>query len=232
MILNKRILTFALPVIFFAQSASAAVYNYNGNSYFLTTQNESWAAAEAEAITDGGHLVSIHTAAENAFVYNSFASMRSPGDALWIGLYDPTPEADGDGGPGSQHAKDFVWSDGSAVDYTNWYPGEPNNAGYEYFGSINWVSQAPTTWNDVNSGSTPYTDPGFSYVDGDGNTVVIIPPSSGVYDSSDSYLGIIEVSGTAVTTTPEPGFYGLMGLGISALSLASVRRRKKGTISK
>jgi hypothetical protein len=111
----------------------------NGHFYGVTTGKGTWDAAEAEAVATGGHLVSIESAAENEFVRLLCPPNPSaPGNACWIGLSRP------DGGA-------WRWSDGAAVNYTNWGPGEPNNArGNEFWV---WIygphsSNAGGDWND------------------------------------------------------------------------------------
>jgi hypothetical protein len=83
----------------------------NGHDYYLLT-SQTWTESEAEAVSLGGHLVTINDAAEDAWVYDTFSE---PFRKLWIGLNDVEVEGT------------FVWSSGEAVAYTNWAPGEPNN---------------------------------------------------------------------------------------------------------
>jgi len=85
----------------------------NGHQYFLLSVS-SRTAAEAAAITLGGHLVTINDAAENTWVATTFAPLALQG-ALWIGFTDAAVEGS------------FVWSSGELVTYTNWASGEPNN---------------------------------------------------------------------------------------------------------
>ena len=80
----------------------------NGHLYAVT-QPMTWAAAEALGVQQGGHLVTIRNAQENAWLLSTF------GFALWIGFNDLATEGF------------FVWSSGEPVTYTNWNSGEPNN---------------------------------------------------------------------------------------------------------
>jgi len=88
----------------------------NGHLYHILT-NSTWTDAEAFAVSLGGHLVTINNVAENTWVANTFSQYGSINRALWIGINDAAIEGT------------FVWSSGEAVTYTNWAPGEPNNAG-------------------------------------------------------------------------------------------------------
>lgn len=63
-----------------------------------------------------GHLASIHSYAENQFIYDTFQSMPVYPVTVFIGLRQFSI-----GGP-------YSWSDGTTVDYTNWM-GAPNYGG-------------------------------------------------------------------------------------------------------
>lgn len=131
--------------VIFANDASAALTQWrtedggNGHYYGVTAIKGTWDATEAEAVAAGGHLVSIENAAENEFVRLLCPENPSaPGNACWIGLSRP------DGGA-------WRWSDGSAVSFTAWGSGEPNNArGNEFW---TWIygphaGKSGGDWND------------------------------------------------------------------------------------
>ncbi|MBM3881633.1 MAG: C-type lectin domain-containing protein [Verrucomicrobia bacterium] len=61
----------------------------NGHVYFLLSRTN-WHAAEAEAVSLGGHLATIDHAAENAWVYQTFAAPNA--FQLWLGLTDAARE--------------------------------------------------------------------------------------------------------------------------------------------
>ncbi|MGD8311223.1 MAG: VPLPA-CTERM sorting domain-containing protein [Gammaproteobacteria bacterium] len=84
-----------------------------GYCYVVDTTDRSWSDAEtaAQALDPSFHLVSIHSATENAYVGSLFTTDQF----FWIGLNDATVDGT------------FVWSDGSPVDYTNWLSGEPTD---------------------------------------------------------------------------------------------------------
>ena len=99
-----------------------------GHRYFKSTTTKNFYQANNEALALGAHLVSINSAAENTFL--------SAQGLCWIGLNDLVTEGT------------FVWTNGDALSYTNWYAGEPNNgSGNENAGVINYNST--NKWNDA-----------------------------------------------------------------------------------
>jgi hypothetical protein len=99
---------------------SSQVYNTNGHTYLLL-DSSSWPDAEAEALTLGGHLVTVNDAAEDAFVYSTFgptAISHSPVSGkvnLWLGYNDVASEGN------------FVWVSGLSSNYTDWFDGQPQD---------------------------------------------------------------------------------------------------------
>ena len=95
----------------------------------------SWTQAVQRCRQYGADLISIHSTAEQKFVMDK-AIKAGFSRSLWIGLGDRNVE----GG--------YVWSDGSPVQYTNWYNNEPNN----YYGQEDcveaYLSRNSKNWND------------------------------------------------------------------------------------
>lgn len=117
----------------------------NDHYYALTVAAyTNWFHAEAEANLFGGHLVSINSAEEQAFIEATFLEGHSRSNIYWIGLNDIVSEGT------------FVWSSGEAAAYTNWSPLEPNNAppgedavvmNWYYGGGQGYIGE-PGQWND------------------------------------------------------------------------------------
>ena len=121
---------------FFTLPPSSAPFNY-----------WEWADGDCGARFPGGHLVSIHSAAENAFVRGLVPTHRG----IMIGLSDAS-------GP----VNSFAWFGGSPLAYTNWHSGQPDSRvvlRFTSFLSEDWGMMLDEgTWFDV-----PYSD-GNPYV--------------------------------------------------------------------
>lgn len=76
--------------------------DFNNSAYYISNAPAQPMQAESIALGLGGHLVSINSAEENAFVQNAISEMT------YIGLDDRQTEGD------------LTWTDGSAVGYTNY----------------------------------------------------------------------------------------------------------------
>ncbi|MFN6377817.1 MAG: HYR domain-containing protein, partial [Flavobacteriales bacterium] len=117
-------------------------FNYIGqfgqNYYYRSTTAANWGTANTAAQAVGAHLVTVGSAAENAFL---------AGQGLcWMGLTDFASEGN------------WTWVTGEPVIFTSWAPGEPNNGGGQNFGLLNWSG---VNWDDqglspTNSASYPY----------------------------------------------------------------------------
>lgn len=89
---------------------------YDGHDYLIVTSPVSWEAAQAYCSIAGYHLVTVDDAAEESFLETQgyFRGL----DNWWIGYNDRGIEGS------------WIWAYGWSS-YTNWAPGEPNNAAAE-----------------------------------------------------------------------------------------------------
>jgi Ca2+-binding RTX toxin-like protein len=78
--------------------------------YYLDTTPMTWQGAEVQAVTMGGHLVTVNDETENAWLASTFGANGE----LWIGYTDEIDT--------------FKWADGSTSTYTNWQSNEPSDA--------------------------------------------------------------------------------------------------------
>ena len=81
----------------------------NGNWYALTVVG-GWSQGEARAQSWGGHLATVRSAAEDAWLAQAFA-----GHDLFIGYHDELQEGV------------FEWTSGEAAGYEAWRPGQPDD---------------------------------------------------------------------------------------------------------
>jgi hypothetical protein len=86
------------------------LFTLNNSIYFLTEKAIPWGAAQTEAQTFGGNLVTINNPAEQTFLAGVFA-----GKSLWTGYNDSGIEGT------------FTWINDEKSAYTNWENGQPNN---------------------------------------------------------------------------------------------------------
>lgn len=126
---------------------------YAVSEYFLLgTDSSSWDAAKVgaeslEFIGIRGHLATITTASEEAFIRMQLVTIS--GITRWIGASDRGAEGDWRWMTGPE-AGELFWRggpDGQAFGYSNWQPGEPNDSGqiedYAVFGYPGFHG-----WND------------------------------------------------------------------------------------
>lgn len=146
----KQLITFALAIMAFtlprthaAVLAGPLTNAANGHVYYLLSTN-SWTVAEAEAVSLGGHLVTINDAAEQQWITNTFLPVAGS-HRVWIGFTDRVGEGT------------FQWVSGETSTYRNWNPGEPNNSAADQ----DYAHIYPSTviqagkWNDVAENQAP-----------------------------------------------------------------------------
>lgn len=125
-------------------------YSYNGHYYTLTNSWETWTEAETEAVSLGGHLVTINDDAENIWLTNTFKDTynrqffgNSWQNIAWIGYY--------------KSSNDWQWISGEPVTfYRHDYPGWPQGGDHAYL----HLAYHPfyETWN-----ANPLHDTNYSY---------------------------------------------------------------------
>lgn len=105
---------------------------YEGRMYLIVTENMSWFSASAHCEKLGGHLATITSAEEQAFI-ESYMNAVSFSDVAWIGAFNDGVK--------------WRWITDEAYEYTNWAPGQPDCSGSkEFFAYINY--QTFGQWND------------------------------------------------------------------------------------
>lgn len=132
----------------------------NGHLYQVIDSNVSWSAAKADAQARGGHLVTITSAREQAWIKRTFVDGNGTHGSLWIGLYQDQKPARRAWPPDAR----WHWLTGEALVYANWSPDQPDDwwsseeDNQENYGEM-WVNRWASLlgkqayWNDL--ASTP-----------------------------------------------------------------------------
>ena len=127
----------------------------NNHRYALTMIRGDWDQAEAEAVSFGGHLLSLNSTEENDFITSTFGFTEE----FFIGLRQNLSSPNF-----SEPAGGFEWVNGDPVTFTNWHGpafggSEPNHAfgaGEDY--AVMGYFQTPTgTWGDAKKAGYPET---------------------------------------------------------------------------
>lgn len=153
------IISMVLPVVAYAAPVQWTVTS-GGNGHWYEAVYApggiSWTSANAAAPTvlPDGYLASIHSEAENAFVFSLINDPKywwtaQPGQG---GSFGPWL-----GGADTREEGNWEWTSGEPWTYSNWFPGQPDNwMGVEHRLHYYW-NAAPalgSTWNDLDN--TPY----------------------------------------------------------------------------
>jgi len=84
--------------------------SFGGSQFYCSLSPATYTTAKSISANHGGHLADINSASENAFLANQLQL-----NSAWIGLSD------------YQNEGHFEWCSGAPLNYTNWFPGQPNN---------------------------------------------------------------------------------------------------------
>lgn len=169
-----------------ADADAAAVPAAESERYraVVVPEGLTWEEAKARAEADGGHLVTVTSAEENAMVYALIAENAD----IWVNL-DVTTMTDGEEtaiqvslgpwiglyqeGGAPEPAGGWSWVTGEASGYTNWLTGttaatvEPNNmGGIEHYGQFfgEGLDVRADTWNDMpNDPMTEFAAAGIEF---------------------------------------------------------------------
>ncbi|XP_027143462.1 type-2 ice-structuring protein-like isoform X2 [Larimichthys crocea] len=110
---------------------------FNGRCFHFFPTIMTWAKAESNCLSLGGHLASIHNILEYHAIQNLIQSTTENKIKIktWVG------------GSDAQEEGEWFWSDGTEFSYSNWCPGEPNNYQGQHCLQINYGTG--NCWDDV-----------------------------------------------------------------------------------
>jgi hypothetical protein len=156
--MRPSLYSIAIAVIFTASAQAqdwvqwSTTNGGNGHWYkaVINTNGLNWTQADLLARSEGGHLATIGSDAENQFVFsliNSpefFSGSHNNGSGPAIGGYQPDGQPAPDAG--------WSWETGEPWTYSNWFPGQPDDPSEtraHYFSGTQGVPAA--TWNNINA---------------------------------------------------------------------------------
>lgn len=147
------------------------IQNPMSMNWYRLTDPLDWHAAEAQAVSWGGNLVSIYSSHENDWVEQTFAAYEP--DGIWIGLQDILP---------GRYLTSWAWTSGLVYNYNQWKAGGPDRfGGDDFVRMLGSDSMETGNWDDYKphfllrgvverrTANTPLlTDPLLIDSDGDG----------------------------------------------------------------
>ena len=92
-----------------------------------------WSDAQSRCEQEGSHLASVLSPEENQFLVDLDTSEGS----VWLGGNDIATEGT------------WVWTDGLAWNYQNWYPSNPSNHGSNEHCAHIYFTKDDGLWNDI-----------------------------------------------------------------------------------
>ncbi|XP_030257783.1 macrophage mannose receptor 1-like [Sparus aurata] len=90
---------------------------FKGYCYIFFTESKRWSDAAHNCVTHGGWLTSIEDPSEQEFIENNMKIFQDSQTFFWTGLY-------------KNHKGEWLWLDGTVMDYTNWGEGQPTDHSY------------------------------------------------------------------------------------------------------
>jgi lectin-like protein/thrombospondin type 3 repeat protein len=123
-----------------AAGAQKWVQNPANQHWYALTSSTSWTAAEATAVEWGGHLATVRSAAENAWIYEQFCQNSLGG--VWLGLNDRKVNGV------------FAWSSGELATFQAWDRANQHNTSLEEScvhlqGAAHPEEDFRAKWNDL-----------------------------------------------------------------------------------
>uniref|UniRef100_A0A8B9KKX6 C-type lectin domain-containing protein n=1 Tax=Astyanax mexicanus TaxID=7994 RepID=A0A8B9KKX6_ASTMX len=100
--------------LFFLAECQDGWLQFKSHCFKVFTTNENFKTSEENCVSAGGHLASMHSNADNVFIKDLVWNTTNSNAVTWIGARDA-----------GQLGK-WVWTDGSAFDYSIWSNGQPD----------------------------------------------------------------------------------------------------------
>lgn len=138
----------------------------NGHRYEVvaTSSPISWSAADNAARQRGGHLATVTSSVENAFIRSAMASF--PQRHYWLGGFQQPGSAEPTGGWSWVTSEPFVFNAWATTYYNNSGAANPTQEPNDYGGGENWLEMIPQNgqWNDTIEFQQSFEFATFGYV--------------------------------------------------------------------
>ena len=113
---------------------------FNSHKYTFVPDKVRWRDANKRAEEMDGHLVTITSKEEQAFIEELLKTQKDSGNCTWLGFSDDEKEGQ------------WQWVTGEEVKFTNWGPGQPDNGyGCQNYAWIGWYGNG--LWDDNSEGA-------------------------------------------------------------------------------
>jgi hypothetical protein len=165
--------------------------SFGTSRYAYFSETVTWQEAKLKAERLGGHLATVTSAAEDAWVIANFESKVSPGKKqFWIGAKQENP------------SQPWRWVTGEPFSFVQWAPSEPNNAKGTDLKSIPpymlgyLVQGGRMGWNDFSESQANWRDVIVGYLvewDGASPASVTAPPSAATPTPASAEDGFIDL---------------------------------------
>lgn len=124
--------------------------SYKDHTYLIVEEKMTWEEAKAYCEKQGGHLLTINSAEEQAFITSYIKEVKLTQNRFWIGATDAEKEGT------------WKWITNEKFGYSNWGNGQPDNSetGGQNYGvyvaydtTYNGKKLSAGQWDDINNGA-------------------------------------------------------------------------------
>uniref|UniRef100_A0A3Q2FV83 Mannose receptor, C type 1b n=1 Tax=Cyprinodon variegatus TaxID=28743 RepID=A0A3Q2FV83_CYPVA len=107
---------------------------YRGFCYLFFSDEKEWPDASTSCLAHGGVLASIADPHEQEFIQSNIGTFKDTHTSYWIGLF--------------KTHKEWLWSDKTVMDYSNWQSGQPRDNPYGSISASDGSWSTGHRWHD------------------------------------------------------------------------------------
>ncbi|XP_015253776.1 PREDICTED: macrophage mannose receptor 1-like [Cyprinodon variegatus] len=108
---------------------------YRGFCYLFFSDEKEWPDASTSCLAHGGVLASIADPHEQEFIQSNIGTFKDTHTSYWIGLF-------------KTHKGEWLWSDKTVMDYSNWQSGQPRDNPYGSISASDGSWSTGHRWHD------------------------------------------------------------------------------------